>query len=142
MISDKNMTNRKYQQYLKSKTWREIRAKVIKNAGGKCEICGSRKRLVVHHMTYRDGLGNEKIENLKCLCEDCHNVKYHNGSPRGLPRKERQKRKKERKRMRKERERRWNWVRRQESVFHGQVHTYSQEEIEQYLEEKRKADAT
>lgn len=60
-----------YQEYLKSKHWQDIRHKVFKEYGYRCDLCGSPKNLRVHHITY-ENLGEEQISDLVPLCEDCH----------------------------------------------------------------------
>ena len=105
--------NKKYQQYLKSPQWRAIREQVISVHNGKCQLCGSRKRLVVHHTKYPEVLGEESLETLQCLCEDCHNVKCHNGSPGKLTREEKRKRR----------------LSGKKAKFAGPVKIYTQDEI-------------
>lgn len=41
-------------------------------AAGRCENCGSRKALQVHHVIYRSQGGTHEPSNLKALCMDCH----------------------------------------------------------------------
>jgi 5-methylcytosine-specific restriction endonuclease McrA len=66
-----------YKDYLKSKTWKAKRAQAIFRDGGQCQAvrgnrkCGSRYRLEVHHKTY-ERFGRERLNDLVCLCEDCH----------------------------------------------------------------------
>ena len=67
------------------KNWKEIRAAILKRAGNHCEFCG-----VPNHVLRRNGQGKEvKIvltiahldhqpencdpENLRALCQKCHN---------------------------------------------------------------------
>ena len=51
----------------------------IRNNGQGCEICGSKKNLVIHHI---DGNRNHNgANNLMRLCERCHH-KIHSGKPR------------------------------------------------------------
>ena len=70
----------KYKEYINSKQWKTLKQQVIINSGNKCAICDSRVNLVVHHLEYPDELGTETLGMLQCLCEDCHNIKCHNGS--------------------------------------------------------------
>lgn len=70
-----------YQKYLKSDEWGKIRHEVLSIAGKRCVLCYSNKNLVVHHLKYPKVFGEESIDDLQCLCEDCHNIKCHNGSP-------------------------------------------------------------
>lgn len=71
-----------YSAYINSCKWKSTRARKFFTAGRRCEKCGSRKRLVCHHLSYAN-FGNEPDEDLQVLCEDCHNV-LHGGSPRGM----------------------------------------------------------
>lgn len=60
-----------YVDYLKSKEWKSIRLKVIKDRNGKCENCNSTRKLQVHHLTY-ENLYSEGFKDLKLLCKKCH----------------------------------------------------------------------
>ena len=57
--------------YLKSLHWRLFRTKMLWLTGGKCETCGSRRRLQVHHLNYKH-LWNERTKDVKVLCKKCH----------------------------------------------------------------------
>jgi len=76
-ISEKN----KYVKYLESKHWEDKRKEFytfLKKSGlpMKCDLCGSRKRLNIHHMTY-DNIGCEDMHDLQLLCQMCH-MEEHN----------------------------------------------------------------
>lgn len=60
-----------YYSYINSSRWSKKRKAAVERAGFKCEICGAKARLEVHHLTYST-LGNEPPEHLQVLCEDCH----------------------------------------------------------------------
>jgi len=64
--------NWKKKKYLySSNEWAEIRKKIIKR-DCKCDICGSKESLVVHHkIKYKDG-GKNIPNNLITLCKNCH----------------------------------------------------------------------
>lgn len=66
-----------YAEYLASAKWRKVRQLALERAGQKCQICGSKNSLDVHHNTY-DHLGNEDehLEDLVVLCADHHHL-YH-----------------------------------------------------------------
>ena len=64
-----------YQEYLQTEHWRNKRYEALKRANHKCQLCGSKENLQVHHNTY-DNRGNEKDEDLIVLCEICHG-KFH-----------------------------------------------------------------
>lgn len=50
-----------------SDDWMRRRAQRLKIAGGKCEACGSNKKIEVHHLTYAR-IYNESVEDLMALC--------------------------------------------------------------------------
>jgi 5-methylcytosine-specific restriction endonuclease McrA len=58
--------------YLRSPHWHGVRAREFSRAGHRCERCGARERLDVHHRHYRR-LWREKSRDLKVLCRSCHN---------------------------------------------------------------------
>ena len=70
-----------YQLYLKGDIWKGIRKVAIQAVNKTCQQCGSKKKLVVHHKKYPKILGEETIDMLQCLCEDCHNI-CHGGKRR------------------------------------------------------------
>lgn len=71
----KELQNMDYQEYLNSDWWKYIRKTAIERSGNKCQMCGSKIKLNVHHNTYKNR-GCEEITDLICLCEKCHN-KFH-----------------------------------------------------------------
>ncbi len=52
------------------------RAAVISRAAGRCEKCGERARLQLHHLHY-ESVGRETPEDLTALCDDCHRGCHH-----------------------------------------------------------------
>jgi 5-methylcytosine-specific restriction endonuclease McrA len=54
-----------------SPVWYAIRKWALARANNKCELCGSTNQLSVHHLTYNN-LGKEHPEDLKVLCQNCH----------------------------------------------------------------------
>ena len=66
-----------YRDFLLTTYWRGIALVVKERAGNKCVICGSEKNLVAHHTSY-DHHGDElhHLEDLECLCKDCHNKQH------------------------------------------------------------------
>lgn len=66
-----------YRQYLNSGKWRDISENIKYRDGNACRLCGSRKKLEVHHMNSRYRFHEEKHpECLITLCADCH-MKIH-----------------------------------------------------------------
>jgi hypothetical protein len=77
-----------YVIYLRSPLWRLRRRMWIVRAGGRCQLCHSRRRLTIHHRTYRR-LGHERRADVTVLCWDCHR-RQHRPHPtpgwrRGIP---------------------------------------------------------
>jgi len=64
-----------YKTYIKSEIWKLVVARIKKQRNNSCEICGNKKYLQVHHLTYKN-LGQEKDEDLQLLCGACH-MKQH-----------------------------------------------------------------
>ena len=70
-----------YQKYLESDEWRDRRNKRIDLDEHKCQICGARHNLEVHHLTYAR-IFNEDIDDLITLCDKCHRTVHgRGGSP-------------------------------------------------------------
>ena len=69
-----------YSEYLKSNKWKRLRARAIKRAKNKCQLCFDDKNLQVHHRTYQR-LFNESLVDLTVLCERCHKH-FHNILPK------------------------------------------------------------
>ena len=61
----------KYRRYLRSPHWIEMRKKILKRAGYKCEKCHRHAPLDVHHLTYARR-GHEDMGDLQALCRPCH----------------------------------------------------------------------
>lgn len=76
-----------YRRYLKTLHWKQIRAKVLQRANGRCEICGylpwKDGVLQVHHKTY-ENLGNEQLDDLVCVCPWCHMKIHGKRSPQNV----------------------------------------------------------
>lgn len=64
-----------YGKYLKSAHWLELRARVLRERGQRCEGCGVRWPLNVHHLTYAS-LGSERMQELVVLCRACHEGRH------------------------------------------------------------------
>jgi len=93
--------------------WKRVSA-VLRRAIGRCELCGCKERLTVHHkgIPYPDGRPGDsrdkhdlRLENLQVLCEPCH-IEVDRIYPTSPSRQEklrrRNERKKEKKRVAKE----------------------------------------
>ena len=64
-----------YDEYLNHIHWNTIRTIKLEEAGFKCQLCGNKDRLNVHHNNY-DNLFMEEKSDLIVLCESCHK-KFH-----------------------------------------------------------------
>lgn len=61
-----------YSDYLKTKEWKEIRAKIFAR-DKHCQVCSKKSNLQVHHITYDEKvMKGIDLSELICLCEDCH----------------------------------------------------------------------
>lgn len=63
-----------YAEYINSKAWKSLRARVLARAKDRCEVCGFSKwsvNLEVHHKTY-ERFKNERLEDLLVVCTSCH----------------------------------------------------------------------
>jgi 5-methylcytosine-specific restriction endonuclease McrA len=69
----KNRPN--YFHYMNSPEWAAKRRDFFKLAGYRCEDCGEKGNLSVHHLHYRT-LGRERRQDVKVLCWPCH-CTYH-----------------------------------------------------------------
>ena len=57
---------------LKSDEYRHVRLRVLERDGWRCQFCGRRTNLEVHHRTFRSHLGGDSEENLVTACHQCH----------------------------------------------------------------------
>lgn len=61
----------RYNTYLQSAAWRELRARVLLRAQNRCEGCGVRVAVQVHHLTYAHVCA-ELLWELRAVCMECH----------------------------------------------------------------------
>lgn len=66
----------KYDVYLQSEDFSEIRKQIFKRDSYKCVVCGSTENLVPHHLTYKN-IYHEDPRDLVTLCSKCHAI-FHN----------------------------------------------------------------
>lgn len=60
-----------YHAYLSSDAWRSVRNAALARDGARCVLCGSCRRLEVHHINYAS-IGHETSDDLLTLCDKCH----------------------------------------------------------------------
>jgi hypothetical protein len=66
-----------YVDYLETEHWKLLRMAVLERMGRQCVICGnSHVEVHVHHLSYRRK-GHENINDLTCLCNECHKKVHH-----------------------------------------------------------------
>jgi len=53
---------------------------VLRRDGWRCQSCGRRSNLEVHHKEFRSHSGDDSEENLITLCHACHASMYHGRS--------------------------------------------------------------
>lgn len=75
----------KYAEFLKSQFWAEVSSRCKELAGWKCEKCGRDIGLNAHHKVYRNDWYETKIEDLICLCYQCHGKEHGRKMPSVLP---------------------------------------------------------
>ena len=55
-----------------AREYEELWKRVLRRDCWRCQFCGSRKNLEVHHQHFRSHSGNDTEENLITLCNECH----------------------------------------------------------------------
>lgn len=74
-----------YQEFLRSAFWKNVSAAVRRRARFRCELCNSCQGIQVHHKTYENhGNEDKHLEDLICLCAECHG-RFHDKLGRGIP---------------------------------------------------------
>jgi hypothetical protein len=68
-----------YSDFLKTGYWLYVKILVQKRDGRKCVECGSKNKLHIHHLTYKNHFEEHKhLSDMITLCEACHNKKHIN----------------------------------------------------------------
>jgi len=64
---------------LSQKKWDIIRKATYRRARGKCEICGTTKRILHAHEDWKwdKSTGYQILKNVKCVCDLCHSVIHY-----------------------------------------------------------------
>ena len=75
------MTNSKsaYHKYLSSDKWKTIRAQRIAIDNNECVLCAKEAKHV-HHRRYPKTWGEETVNDLVSLCNNCHKKHHHNSN--------------------------------------------------------------
>jgi len=62
---------------LKDELYRQLRNKVLRRDGWRCQSCGTMSNLEVHHKEFRSHSGDDSERNLITLCAVCHDIVHH-----------------------------------------------------------------
>jgi 5-methylcytosine-specific restriction endonuclease McrA len=54
----------------------ELHRAILRRDGWRCQVCGTRSHLEVHHQQFRSHSGGDTEENLITLCHDCHSAEH------------------------------------------------------------------
>ena len=57
---------------LDPKLYEQLRNQVLSRDGWRCQSCGMRSSLEVHHKEFRSHAGDDSEQNLVTLCAVCH----------------------------------------------------------------------
>ena len=57
---------------LEEREYQELRERVLRRDGWRCQFCGSMTNLEVHHQQFRSHSGHDDEDNLITLCKSCH----------------------------------------------------------------------
>jgi 5-methylcytosine-specific restriction endonuclease McrA len=57
---------------LEQDEYQELRQKILRRDGWRCQNCGSMSNLEVHHREFRSQSGEDSEQNLITLCTFCH----------------------------------------------------------------------
>ena len=75
--------NQRYAEHLRSTYWSELKRKVVKRRGHKCERCNvAELQLDLHHEHYKT-FGLERQKDVRLLCRKCHAVEDTKRAARG-----------------------------------------------------------
>ena len=57
---------------LNHELYEQLRRKVLRRDGWRCQACGAMSNLEVHHRDFRSQSGDDSEQNLITLCSACH----------------------------------------------------------------------
>lgn len=61
---------------LDSSEYEALRQRVLRRDAWRCQFCGSRQNLEVHHQEFRSHSGEDSETNLITLCSNCHSLAH------------------------------------------------------------------
>jgi 5-methylcytosine-specific restriction endonuclease McrA len=57
--------------------YEQLRHEVLRRDGWRCQSCGTRSSLEIHHKEFRSHSGDDSEQNLITLCSACHATVHH-----------------------------------------------------------------
>jgi 5-methylcytosine-specific restriction endonuclease McrA len=70
----KHLNPKRMRIKLSADAYKELHFQVLRRDGWRCQVCGSRENLEVHHKELRSHLGSDTEENLITVCNSCHSA--------------------------------------------------------------------
>jgi 5-methylcytosine-specific restriction endonuclease McrA len=70
---------------LDSTIYDKLRQQVLQRDGWRCQGCGTRSNLEVHHKEFRSRGGDDSEENLITLCAGCHSLTHRQNEGTAQP---------------------------------------------------------
>ncbi len=58
----------------------QLRQQILDRDGWKCQHCGRRDQLQIHHLVRRSQMGPDTEDNLMTVCSDCHRQLHLGGT--------------------------------------------------------------
>jgi 5-methylcytosine-specific restriction endonuclease McrA len=68
---------------LEPELYQRLREQVLRRDSWRCQSCGTRSSLEVHHKELRSQSGNDSEQNLITLCVACHSLVHGGTRPPG-----------------------------------------------------------
>ncbi len=78
-------TKKRLRLPLDSEEYRALKRGVLERDGWKCQACGRRDQLEVHHQIGHSQLGPDAADNLIVLCSLCHRARHGRSGETGEP---------------------------------------------------------
>jgi 5-methylcytosine-specific restriction endonuclease McrA len=57
---------------VETRDYEDLRERVLRRDGWRCQFCGCMTNLEVHHQQFRSQSGEDSEDNLITLCSNCH----------------------------------------------------------------------
>jgi 5-methylcytosine-specific restriction endonuclease McrA len=65
--------------HLNPANYKKLRFDVLRRDGWRCQMCGSKAAVEVHHLVHRSQRGSDIETNLTTLCSNCHTIVHRGG---------------------------------------------------------------